>query len=206
MKRIAELVLASLVTGLVAFNLGSCNQDTVKADRDTAYKLANHYRWQRDSTQAAQAKVDTVTRYVTRADAKLVAQRDSLMSVLTYADSVYADSAATIAELRVTLAETMRQTRAYIVRTDSLQAYTRELIAAHALERLAVNRTLLAADSAVNAWKAVAEAERRSKNRMAACAAGGAGTGAWAGGQVGGPWGALIGGLVGGFLGGTSCN
>jgi hypothetical protein len=37
----------------------------------------------------------------------------------------------------------------------------RELVAAHALERLAVNTTLIAADSAVAGYKAVADAERR---------------------------------------------
>lgn len=206
MKRVAELLLASLVTGWIAFTIGSCGRDAVRDERDTAYKLANHYRWQRDSTAKAQAKTDTVTRTVILTDARLRAQRDSLMSVLTYADSVLADSTASLVTLRVTLAEQVRQTRAYVQRADSLQAYTRDLIAAHALERLATNRTLALADSAIAAWKGVADAERRSKRKMATCAAAGAGSGAWGGGQVAGPWGALVGGIVGGFLGGISCD
>lgn len=162
MRRSIDVLLASLVSGLVAFAIGSCGHDDVRRERDTAYKLANHYRWQRDSTAKAQAKTDTVTRYVTRADRAVLAQRDSLISVLIYADSVRADSLATNAALRVALAETTRQARTYIVRTDSLQGAMRDLIAAHALERLATNRTLALADSAIAGWKAVAEAERRN--------------------------------------------
>lgn len=161
MKRTAELLLAVFVSGFLAFQIGSCGQDTVRDERDTAYKLANHYRWQRDSTAQAQAKTDTVTRTVILADARLREQRDSLMSVLTYADSVLADTTASCNVVRDICQEQARQTRVYIQRADSLQAYTRDLIAAHALERLAVNRTLIAADSAVNAWKGVADAERR---------------------------------------------
>lgn len=162
MKRTAELLLAVFVSGFLAFQIGSCGQDTVRDERDTAYKLANHYRWQRDSTAQAQAKTDTVTRTVILADARLREQRDSLMSVLTYADSVRRDSLATNAALRVTLGVTITRALAFQRAADSLQAVTRDLIAAHALERLAVNRTLIAADSAVNAWKGVADAERRN--------------------------------------------
>lgn len=161
MRRSTEILLAAVVTGLVAFQVGSCGRDTVAEQRDVAYKLANQYRWQRDSTAKAQAKTDTVVRRVIVADRAVLAQRDSLMSVLTYADEVLADSSASLVTLRVTLAEQVRQTRAYIVRTDSLQVAMRDLVAAQALERLAVNRTLIAADSAVQAWRGVADAERR---------------------------------------------
>lgn len=161
MRRTAELLLAVFVSGLLAFQIGSCGKDEVTASRDTAYKLANQYRWQRDSTAQAQAKTDTITRHVIRADARLLAERDSLMSVLAYAEDVLADSGATLVTLRVTLAVTVSRAREYQEAVDSLQGYTRELIAAHALERLAVNKTLIAADSAVKGWKNYAEAERR---------------------------------------------
>ena len=161
MRRSIEIILAALVSGFVAFAVGSCGRDEVRTERDVAYKLANQYRWQRDSTAKAQAKTDTVVRRVIVADRDVLAQRDSLMSVLTYAEDVLADSAASLVTVRVTLAEQVRQTRAYIVRTDSLQGQVRELIAAHAEERFRTNRTLAAADSTIAAWQGVAHAERR---------------------------------------------
>ena len=161
MRRSIEVVLAVCVSALLAFHIGSCGRDTVALERDAARAQAFRYRAERDSLRTAQGKTDTITRIVIRADRNVLAQRDSLMSVLTYAEEVLADSAASLVTLRVTLAEQVRQTRAYIVRTDSLQVAMRDLIAAHALERLAVNQTLIAADSAVQAWRGVADAERR---------------------------------------------
>lgn len=161
MRRSTEMILAALVTGFLAFQLGSCGRDEATASRDTAYKLANQYRWQRDSTAKAQAKTDTVTRRVIITDARVREQRDSLMSVLTFADSVLADSTASCNAVRDICQEQARQTRAYIVRTDSLQGQVRELIAAHAEERFRTNRTLAAADSSIKAWQGVAHAERR---------------------------------------------
>ena len=68
---------------------------------------------------------------------RLLAERDSLMSVLAYADDVLADSGATLLTVRTALAVTVSRAREYQSAVDSLQGYTRELIAAHALERLA---------------------------------------------------------------------
>lgn len=150
-----------MVTGLIAFQVGSCGKDEVTASRDTAYKLANQYRWQRDSTARAQAKTDTITRHVIRADARLLAERDSLMSVLAYAEDVLADSGASLVTVRVALAVTVSRVREYQEAVDSLQGVTRELIAAHALERLATTKTLATADSTIAAWKRNADAERR---------------------------------------------
>lgn len=161
MKRSIEVVLAVCVSALLAFQIGSCGRDTVALERDAARAQAFRYRAERDSLRTAQGKTDTVTRRVIIADRAVLAQRDSLLSVLTFADSVLADSAASIATLRVTLAEQVRQTRAYIVRTDSLQGQVRELIAAHAEERFRTHQTLTAADSTIAAWQAVAHAERR---------------------------------------------
>ena len=161
MRRSIEVLLAAVVTGFLAFQLGSCGRDAVQDERDTAYKLANHYRWQRDSTEQAQAHTDTVTRYVTKADARLVAERDSLKAVLAYADSVLNDSAATLAETRIALAVTIERARSYQAAADSLQAHARELVAAHAEERFRTNRTLAAADSTIAGYKRLAEAERR---------------------------------------------
>jgi Tfp pilus assembly protein PilV len=161
MQRTAELVLAVCVTGFLAFSLGSCGTDAVARERDRAMELANEYRWQRDSTQMLQAKTDTFTRVVIRTDRRVAAERDSLISVLTYADSVLADTAATLEAMRVTLGVTIARARSYQTSVDSLQGQMRELVAAHALERLAVNTTLIAADSAVAGYKAVADAERR---------------------------------------------
>jgi len=133
----------------------------VARERDRAVELANEYRWQRDSTQMLQAKTDTITRVVIRTDRRVAAERDSLMSVLTYADSVLADSAASLVTLRVTLRVTIGRVQTFQLAVDSLQGQMRDLVAAHALERLAVNTTLIAADSAVAGYKAVADAERR---------------------------------------------
>ena len=163
LHRTAEVILWSLLAGLVAYSVGSCGRDTARDERAVAYKLANHYRWQRDSTAVAQKKVDTITRTVIVRDRSALAQRDSLMSVLTYADSVLADSAATLVTLRVTLAVTIGRVRDYQSAVDSLQASTRELIAAHAEERFATTRTLALADSTITAYKAVAESERRKR-------------------------------------------
>lgn len=161
MKRIAELLLAVTLTGFVAFQVGSCGRDAVQSERDAAHKLANHYRWQYDSLAVAQGRADTITESVIVADAKLSAERDSLLGLLAYADSVRRDSLATNADLRATIETLSRQTLRHIDRGDSLQAFTRDLISAHALERLATNRTLAAADSTIAAWKRVADAERR---------------------------------------------
>lgn len=161
MKRSIEVLLAALVTGLIAFQVGSCGREMPQDVRQDAYEAERILRRNRNTLVQAQAQTDTITRRVIIADQAVIAQRDSLLAVLTFADSVLADSAATLVTLRVTLAEQVRQTRAYIVRTDSLQGAMRDLIAAHALERLATNNTLIAADSAVKAWKGVAEAERR---------------------------------------------
>lgn len=161
MQRTVEIVLVACVVGFVAFLLGSCGTDAVARERDRALELANEYRWQRDSAQMRQAKTDTVTRHVIKADARLLAERDSLMSVLTYADSVLADSAATLEAVRDALRVTISRTQTFQSAVDSLQGLMRELVAAHALERFAVNTTLIAADSAVAGYKAVADAERR---------------------------------------------
>lgn len=160
MRRVSELLIV-VVLLWVAFSLGSCGTDRVQIERDQAYKLANHYRWQRDSTAAAQAKTDTITRVVIRADARLSAQNDSLISVLIYADSVLKDSASTLAETRIALAVTISRASEFqsaaLVYRDSV----RTLIAAHAEERFATNKSLALADSSIAAWKNVADAERR---------------------------------------------
>lgn len=160
MRRVSELLVV-VVLLFVAFSAGSCGTDRVQIERDQAYKLANHYRWQRDSTAAAQRKTDTITKVVIRADARLSAQNDSLMSVLTYADSVLRDSTASILDLRVTLGVTISRAAEFQASAMVYRDSVRTLIAAHAEERFAVNKTLIAADSAVNAWKRVADAERR---------------------------------------------
>lgn len=162
MKRIIEILLAAALTGWVAFNVGSCGRDRVAIDRDIAYKLANHYRWQRDSTAKAQAHTDTITKVVIRADARLSAQNDSLIQVLIYADSVLRDSTASNAALRVTLGVTIGRAAEFQASALMYRDSVRTLIAAHAEERFAVNKTLIAADSAVNAWKQVADSERRN--------------------------------------------
>ena len=161
MHRSIEILLAVFVSAFLAFQVGSCGRDAVAIERDTLREQAFRYRAERDSLRTAQGKTDTVTRRVIIADRAVLAQRDSLLSVLTFADSVLADSAASIATLRVTLAEQVRQTRAYIVRTDSSHGQVRELIAAHAEERFRTHRTLAAADSTITAWQGVAHAERR---------------------------------------------
>lgn len=162
MKRTAELILGAFLIAAIAYAVGSCGRDAVKQDRDTAYKLANHYRWQRDSTLAAQAKTDTVTRIVIRADARLSAQNDSLMSVLTYADSVLRDSAATLASTRIAVAVTMSRAAEFQSAALIYRDSVRVLIAAHAEERFATNKTLALADSSIAAWKQVADSERRN--------------------------------------------
>lgn len=161
MRRSTEIILAVFASAFVAFAIGSCGNDGIETERDELRKQAFRYRAERDSLRTAQGKTDTVTRRVIIADRAVLAQRDSLMSVLTYADSVLADSAASLVTLRVTLAEQVRQTRAYMVRTDSLQGQVRDLIAAHAEERFRTNQTLAAADSTITAWQDVAHAETR---------------------------------------------
>lgn len=161
MKRSIEVLLAALVTGFLAFQLGSCGRSDTSESRQDAYEAERILRRNRNTLIEAQGKTDTITRTVILTDARLREQRDSLMSVLTYADSVLADSTATLLDLRVTLGVTASRVRTYQAQVDSLQAYTRELIAAHALERFAANTALSAADSAVNSWKRHADAERR---------------------------------------------
>lgn len=161
MKRSIEVLLAALVTGFLAFQLGTCAAPSPTDTRQDAYEAERILRKARNVLIEQQAKTDTVTRRVIIQDRTLLAQRDSLMAVLTYADSVLLDSTATLLDLRVTLGVTVARVRTYQAQVDSLQAYTRELIAAHALERFAANTALIAADSAVNGWKRHADAERR---------------------------------------------
>jgi hypothetical protein len=203
--RTAEVLLVAALSGFGAYLLGSCGKTEARDDARVAYKLANHYRWQRDSTEAAQRKTDTVTRTVIVRDRSVLAQRDSLMSVLTYAEDVLADSAASLVTVRTALAVTVSRVREYQTAVDSLQASTRELIAAHALERLATNKTLAAADSTIKAYKAVADTERRQARGKIACSVTGASGGGWAGASVGGPLGALGGAFVGGVAGAMLC-
>lgn len=129
--------------------------------RDTAYRLANAYRQQRHLTAQAQGRTDTVTRIVVRQDGRLGAQSDSLTRAVAWADSVAEDARATNADLR--LAVEVATSRATTFQTSALamRDSVRDLIAAHALERLATNETLAAADSTITAWQAVAHAERR---------------------------------------------
>jgi hypothetical protein len=163
LHRTAEVILWAFLSAFVAYAAGSCGTSEARDDAAIAHKLANHYRWQRDSTEVAQRRTDTITRVVVTRDARAAAQRDSLAAVLAYADSVLADSAASLVTLRVTLGITIGRVREYQSAVDSLQASTRELIAAHAEERFATNRTLALADSTIAAYKRVAETERRKR-------------------------------------------
>lgn len=151
--------------GLLGFVFGSCGRDTIRDERDTAQEASRVLRQQLDSTKAAQAKTDTITKVVIRADARLAAQNDSLISVLVYADSVLRDSAATLASTRIALAVTISRATEFQSAAMLYRDSVRTLIAAHALERFAVNKTLIAADSAVNGWKDVATAERRNGHK-----------------------------------------
>ena len=159
----AEMVLGAFLIAAVAWTIGSCGKTEARDDARVAHKLANHYRWQRDSTEAAHRHTDTITRTVIVRDRSAMAQRDSLMSVLAYAEDILADSAASLVTLRVTLAVTVSRVREYQTAVDSLQASTRDLIAAHALERVTTNKSLALADSTIKAYKGVAESERRKR-------------------------------------------
>ena len=160
MRRVSELLVV-VVLLFAAWSFGSCGTDRVQIERDQAYKLANHYRWQRDSTAAAQRKTDTITKVVIRADARLSAQNDSLHAVLQYADSVLRDSAATLASTRIALSVTISRAAEFQSSAMMYRDSVRTLIAAHAEERFATNKTLVAADSTIAGWKRVADAERR---------------------------------------------
>ena len=137
----------------------------VKDSRDVAYRLANAYRQQRYATAAAQSRTDTITRAVVRQDGRLGAQSDSLTRALAWADSVAQDAKATNADLRVALDVAISRSQTFQVAALALRDSVRELIAAHALERLATNQTLAAADSTIAAWQAVADAERKAARR-----------------------------------------
>lgn len=163
MTRNGILGVAVLVSLSYAF--GSCGRDTIRDERDVAYKLANHYRWQRDSTKAAQAKTDTITKVVVRSDARLTAENDSLKAVLQYADSVLRDSTATIPELRIALAVTISRSATFQASALVYRDSVRTLIAAHAKERFSTNKTLAAADSSVVAERKLANAERRDARK-----------------------------------------
>jgi alpha-ketoglutarate-dependent taurine dioxygenase len=161
--RTVEIALATSVVALLAYSVGSCGTTEARGDARAAHELAHQYRMQRDSTLVAQQKTDTVTKTVIVRDRAALAQRDSLISVLTYADSVFEDSLSSLASLRVAYAETRTRVTRVVTAYDSLQVSTRDLIAAHALERLAVNTTLAAADSTIAGYKRMAEMERRKR-------------------------------------------
>jgi len=159
-RRVSELLVV-VVLLFVAFSAGSCGTDRTEIIRDQAYKVSNYSRQMRYARDSALAKRDTITRIVIQRDHKAAAQRDSLIQVLVYTDSVFADSNATMMELRTGYAVMRARVTLVVTSYDSLQASTRDLIAANALERVATNTALAASDSAVKAWQAVANAERK---------------------------------------------
>jgi hypothetical protein len=161
--RTAEVILWAFLSAALAYALGSCGKSDARDDTERAYKLANHYRWQRDSTLVAQRKTDTITQVVVRQDARLSAELDSLRRVTAYADSVLKDSTATIPELRMALAVTIARSQTFQAQTLAYRDSVRTLIAAHAEERFAMNKTLAYADSTITASRTALQAERKKR-------------------------------------------
>lgn len=161
MKRVVELVLAATLAGYLAFLVGSCGADGVKDALDRARASERALLRAVDSLEARQSKTDTITERVITRDWRLTAERDSLIQVLRYADSVRTDTSATLEELRVTLGVTMRSAIRFETEAMAYRDSVRVLLSVHALERQATNTVLAASDSTIAAWKRVVEAERR---------------------------------------------
>lgn len=159
----SEGILTIAILGLALYAVWPA--PAVQEARDDALETERILRGNRNVLVTRQAKADTVTRAVTRGDGRISAQSDSLTRALLFADSVRNDISATNADLRQALGVALRRTETFQASVLVYRDSVRELIAAHALERLAVNRTLIAADSAVQAWKDVAEAERRESRK-----------------------------------------
>lgn len=161
MKRLAELLLAATLTGFVAFQVGSCGTESVKDELTRARASERALLRAVDSLRTTQSTTDTITERVITRDWRLTAERDSLVRVLRYADSVRTDTSATMADLR----ETIQVLGGSVIRFETeAMAYrdsVRVLIAMHALERQATNNALALSDSTIAAWKRVAAAERR---------------------------------------------
>lgn len=150
-------------------------------ERERAYEAERILRRTRNVLVAAQTKTDTITRIVVRQDGRLGAQSDSLTRALAWADSVRQDVQSSNADLRVALDVAIRRSQTFQVAALALRDSVRELIAAHALERLATNQTLAAADSAVQAWQDAAAVERQEARKKF-----------WRGAAVGAVLGAVI--------------
>lgn len=161
MKRTAELLLAVLVSGLLFFQLGSCGRDPVDDTRQDAYETESILRRNRNVlTEAVSAKVP-IRREIVRNDPLLLTRLDSLTQALDYAERVLATDSNNVVLLRVALRESVRQAR-HAERDSRAQALrVRAYLAADAVAEDAMNRTLIAADSSIAAWKRNADAERR---------------------------------------------
>lgn len=205
MKRIAELLLAATLTGFIAFQVGSCGADETRGQLDRARASERALLRAVDSLRTTQSKTDTITERVITRDWRLTAERDSLIQVLRYADSVRTDSTATMADLRETIAVLGGSAIRFETEAMAYRDSVRTLIAMHALERQATNTALAASDSTIAAWKRVVAAERRKSRRAALCGVGGASIGAVSGAAIGGPVGALVGALGVGGVGAVSC-
>lgn len=162
LRRTVELLAAVLVSSAIAFQVGSCGTQTVTRERDTARDLAFRYQAQRDSLTVVRRATDTVITRVVVQDRKLLAQRDSLATVLAYAERVLRDSTATLAETRGALRLTIERSAEFQATALAYRDSVAVLIDVFHVERSAANTALIAADSAVNGFKRVADAERRN--------------------------------------------
>jgi hypothetical protein len=114
-------------------------------------KVTAAYRVQRDSTAAASARVDTITRVVIR-------QGTRIDSVVNIADTVLATDTANTATLRATLSMLRTEVVTYRVTVDSL-------LDAHRMYIVATDHALVMADSTIGRLKDVVAAERNKRWR-----------------------------------------
>ena len=146
------VVLCAALVAVWALGRASSVQserDTIAAQAQANAQVAHRaYREARKAVAPALARTDTVTRRVLVQDAALGVQLDTARAVL-------ADTAATLAEVRETLAATVVRAEAFRVAVDSLTV-------AHAEERRVLVAALAGADLALVAQTRATEAYRRA--------------------------------------------
>lgn len=151
-RRTVEILLATALVAGVAYCAGGMGKvSESKAALEKAKAQEQGYKVSRLAQKERAAKVDTITR-------RVITHGVRIDTVVNRADTVLADTTATVTELRHTLAMLRTEVVTYRVTVDSL-------VMSHLAYREATEAAFVAADSTIAAWQAAVEAERREGRR-----------------------------------------
>lgn len=153
-RRTLEILLATALVAGVAYcagGMGKVSESDAKLREARAQEQG--YKVARLAQKERAAQVDTITR-------RVITQGVRIDTAVNRADTVLADTGATVTELRHALAMLRTEVVTYRVTVDSL-------VMSHLAYREATDQTLLAADSTISALKeAVAATEREGRRKF----------------------------------------